>query len=99
QGPLPPIISAPSPTCYHPNFSGNSSDASRIATVALIPLGSVTHDFNANQRYLNLSFQFSGNALSIQAPANANIAPPGYYMLFIVDTNGVPSVAATLRIQ
>jgi Domain of unknown function (DUF1929) len=99
KGPRPTITSAPSLISYNSNFSVNSSDASRIATVALIALGSVTHDFNANQRYLNLSFQLAGNALSIQAPANANIAPPGYYMLFIVDTNGVPSVAATLRIQ
>jgi len=36
--------------------------------------------------------------LTIQAPANSNLAPPGYYMLFIVDTNGVPSVAAMVRL-
>jgi hypothetical protein len=31
-------------------------------------------------------------------PANANLAPPGYYMLFIVNGNGVPSTAAMLRL-
>jgi hypothetical protein len=37
--------------------------------------------------------------LNVQAPANANLAPPGYYMLFILDTSGVPSVAATLQLR
>jgi hypothetical protein len=37
--------------------------------------------------------------LTIQAPANANLAPPGYYMLFIVDTNGVPSVATMVKLS
>jgi len=35
----------------------------------------------------------------VQAPANAILAPPGYYMLFILDANGVPSVAATLQLR
>jgi hypothetical protein len=48
---------------------------------------------------VGLSFQANAGGLTVQAPASANFAPPGYYMLFIVDTNGVPSVAAILRIQ
>ena len=46
-----------------------------------------------------LSFTRSAGALSVQAPANANLAPPGYYMLFIVNSAGVPSVAKFVRIQ
>ena len=65
----------------------------------MIPLGSVTHHFNANQRYLSLPFQVVGNELNVQTPANANLAQPGYYMLFVVDTNGVPSVGSILRLQ
>jgi hypothetical protein len=34
----------------------------------------------------------NGN-LSVQAPANGNLAPPGYYMLFILNGRGVPSIA------
>jgi hypothetical protein len=37
--------------------------------------------------------------LDIQAPSNSNLASPGHYMLFIVDGNGVPSVAAIVRLQ
>ena len=45
------------------------------------------------QRYVPLSFTAGTGGLTATAPANANIAPPGVYMLFIIDANGVPSVA------
>jgi len=99
RGVRPVITTAPNLVSYNSSFSIATPDSTRIATVSLLPLGSVTHHFNANQRYLSLSFQPNGNGLNIQSPNNANIAPPGYYMLFIVDANGVPSIAATLRIQ
>ena len=38
-------------------------------------------------------------AVSITAPANANLAPPGYYMLFVVNDSGVPSEAAMIKMQ
>jgi hypothetical protein len=37
--------------------------------------------------------------LTTQAPTNGNLAPPGYYMLFMVDTNGIPSVAAMVNLN
>jgi hypothetical protein len=52
-----------------------------------------------DQRYLSLSFQVTGSSVDVQAPANANLAPPGDYVVFIVDTNGVPSVAAIVKVQ
>ena len=99
KGSRPAITSAPNLVTYNSAFSVSTPDSARIASVSLLPLGSVTHHFNANQRYLSLPFQTIAGGLSIQAPANANIAPPGYYMLFLVDTNGVPSVAAILKAQ
>jgi hypothetical protein len=74
-------------------------DVSRIASVSLLKLASVTHAFNADQRFLQLSFASAGGSLSVQMPSSANVAPPGYYMLFIVDTSGVPSAAAFLKLQ
>ena len=59
----------------------------------------MTHAFDQNQRFLQLPFTTVSGALNVQAPANANLAPPGYYMLFILDTQGVPSVAAILKLQ
>jgi Fe2+ transport system protein FeoA len=84
---------------YGGTITVGTPDAARIASVSFIRLGSVTHAINMDQRLLSLGFTAGSGSLSVQAPANANLAPPGYYMLFIVDTNGVPSVAATMKIQ
>ncbi len=69
-----------------------------IESVSLIRLGAVTHGFDSSQLYVNLSFLQAGGGLDIQAPANGNLAPPGDYMLFIVNTNGVPSVASFVNV-
>jgi hypothetical protein len=99
KGPQPVISSAPSTATYGGNIPVQTPDAANIASVSLIKLGSVTHAFNTDQRFLTLPFATAGGTLNVQAPANANLAPPGYYMLFILNTNGVPSVAAILQIQ
>lgn len=74
-------------------------DASKIAAVTLVRPGAVTHAYNQDQRFLNLSFTRVGSTLTVTAPANANLAPPGYYMLFVINTSGVPSVASFVRLQ
>jgi len=99
KGARPTITSAPATAAYGGNIAVQTPDAARIASVSLVKLGSVTHSINQDQRFLQLSFAAVGGTLNVQAPANANLAPPGYYMLFILDTNGVPSVAAILQIQ
>jgi hypothetical protein len=98
KGARPVISSAPATTTYGATMAVHTAQAASIASVALVKPGSVTHSFNADQRYVPLSFAVSGGTLQVHAPANANLAPPGYYMLFIVDTKGVPSVARFVRI-
>jgi len=98
NGPRPTITSAPTTTPYGGTITVQTPDAARIAAVTFIRLGSVTHAFNMDQRLIPLAFTGGSGSLSIQAPANGNLAPPGYYMLFLLDTNGVPSVAAIMRI-
>ena len=66
--------------------------------VALVRLGAVTHSNNMEQRYVPLQFTAGTGTLTATAPANVNIAPPGYYMLFIVNSAGVPSVAPILNV-
>ena len=70
-----------------------------VSKVALVRLGAVTHSDNMEQRYIPLSFTAGATSLTATAPSNANIAPPGPYMLFILDTNGVPSIAHMLSLQ
>jgi hypothetical protein len=98
KGARPTITSAPSTLAYGSNFFVGTPDGASIASVALIRNGSVTHSFNMDQTYVPLTFTQTSGGLTVQAPANANLAPPGYYMLFIVNSNGVPSVAPFVRL-
>ena len=69
-----------------------------IRKVALVRLGAVTHSVNMEQRYVPLTYTAGSGSLTATAPANANIAPPGVYMLFLVDANGLPSVAKMVTV-
>jgi hypothetical protein len=99
KGPRPTITLAPPTIAYGSTFSVATPDAAHIAAVSLVRLGTVTHAFNSNQRFLSLAFQPVSGGLSVTAPLNGNLAPPGYYMLFILDTNGVPSIAPFVQLQ
>lgn len=99
KGPRPTIGSAPSTVSYATNFSVMTPDAGRISSIALIRLGAVTHAFDQNQRYVPLTFQQATGGLTVQSPSSSNLAPPGYYMLFIISSDGVPSVASMVKIQ
>jgi len=93
KGPRPVIASAPSTLSYGQNFTVQTPDAARIAKVVLIRFGTDTHDINMSQRFLPLSFVPGDGSLSVTAPVDGNLAPPANYMLFLVDTLGVPSLA------
>jgi hypothetical protein len=98
KGPQPTITSAPGTLQYGQPFTVQTPDAARIGAVSLLRYGAATHSVNMGQRYLPLSFTVAdAGSITVSAPANANLAPPGNYMLFILDTNGVPSVAATVH--
>jgi hypothetical protein len=94
----PAITSAPETVGYGAAFQVTSPDAASISKVALVRLGAVTHSNNMDQRYVPLSFTAGAGSLTATAPANANIAPPGVYMLFVVNSAGVPSVAAMVGV-
>ena len=95
----PAIDSIPDSTRYNQSFDVTSTQAASITKVSLVRLSSVTHSVNLEQRYLPLSFSQSGSTLSVNAPVNPNLAPPGYYMLFLIDANGVPSIAKFIRLE
>jgi YVTN family beta-propeller protein len=69
-----------------------------ISKVILIGTSAVTHSFNSSQRRQELVFLQGGNRLAIGMPASANEAPPGYYLLFAIDSNGVPSRSVILAV-
>ncbi|HEX5474931.1 MAG TPA: LamG-like jellyroll fold domain-containing protein [Vicinamibacterales bacterium] len=97
KGPRPTITSAPDVLQYGAPFTVQTPDAASIESIALMRPGAVTHAFDEDQRYVELSFTAGAGSLTVQAPANANLAPPGYYMLFLVSDTGVPSVASWMH--
>ncbi len=98
KGPRPVIDAAPGLIPYASTFLVGTPDAGRIAKISLIRLSSVTHAFNEDQRFLELSYLPAAGGFNVQAPANARLAPPGYYLLFIIDTSGVPSIGVMVRL-
>ena len=96
--PRPQITSVPDQVRYDAQFGISTPDAATIRKVALVRLGSVTHSVNMEQRYVPLSFTPGSGAINATAPASANVAPPGVYMLFLIDANGVPSMARMVRV-
>ena len=99
RGPQPVISQAPPDFGYNESFSISTPDAPDIARVALIKLGAATHAGNFDQRYVDLAFQIQSGALQATSPGDSNQAPPGWYMLFIVTGDGVPSVASMVLLS
>ena len=62
-----------------------------VSKVVLIGASSVTHSFNSSQRRQELEFLQQDERLAIGIPASPNEAPPGYYLLSVLDPDGVPS--------
>ncbi len=100
KGTRPAITAAPASVAFGAGFSiGFTTDGSSVDSVALVRPSAVTHAFDHNQRYVPLSFSVNGGTITATAPANGNVAPPGYYMLIVKDSKGVPSVAAWVRVD
>lgn len=99
QSPRPTIACAPKALAYGMPFLVRSPAARRIAKAVLIRLPSVTHAFDQNQRLSTLSASSVDGAVQVMAPGSPNDAPPGHYMLFIVDETGVPSPGEIVRLS
>jgi hypothetical protein len=99
RAPRPQITSAPNGALYESAFHVGVTNASPADTHAvLIPPGAVTHATNPNPRIVPLRSVASGDGLDLVAPANADVAPRGWYMLFVVNSQGVPSVATWIHV-
>ena len=98
-GTRPKLTSAPPIVAYQEPFEVATPNAADIARVTLVRLSSVTHSFNMNQRFLELPFVAAGaTILTVTAPANA-ICPPGQYLLFVLDGQGIPSVGRVITVD
>ncbi len=94
----PEITSAPDTVLPGDRFAVGYAGAGGISRVSFVKTGSTTHSFNMDQRYLQLPFTTNGALLEVQLPSRAGDVPPGYYMLFVLNAQGVPSVARMMRV-
>ena len=96
-----PAITSVSTTqlTYGASFQIQSTQSTNINEVVLVKPMAITHHTDASQTLVQLQFNHTGTgALDASVPNNANLLPPGYYMLFVVDNCGVPSVAKFVHI-
>jgi hypothetical protein len=89
----------PGAFAYGESFQVLTPDAADIASVVLVRPGAPTHAFDMDQRLVGLSYSIGGGVLNVTAPPNGNIAPPGYYMLFILNAHGTPSIASFVQLS
>ncbi|HEX9707206.1 MAG TPA: PA14 domain-containing protein [Steroidobacteraceae bacterium] len=94
----PVIESAPTTIDIGETFGVGMGGTSGISRVALIKTASVSHSWNTEQRFIELTFQQNGDQLVVQAPTRAADAPPGFYLLFALNAAGTPSVAKIAKI-
>jgi hypothetical protein len=103
RGPRPEITSAPDFVSHGRNFTIQTPDSFQISKVILVRPMAVTHQTDSEQRVISLEFTVTGkNTIKARAPGGMppnSIAPPGYYMLFILNDDGVPAVAEWIRLQ
>jgi hypothetical protein len=99
QGARPTVSSVPANISYGQPFVVQTPDAAAITAVTLVRLSSVTHAFNMNQRFVRLAFSPGTNQLTVTPPSAGETAPPGHYMLFLLNAAGVPSIASIVRLS
>ena len=99
KGARPTISGNPTVGGYGGTITIPTSNGSSITAVSLVRLMNTTHHYDANQRLVWLQITSRGSSsVAVSAPINANIAPPGHYMIHILNGSGVPSVARIIRI-
>ena len=95
-----PTISSLSATAfaYGATFQVQTPEAANITSVVLVRPGAQTHSLDMDQRLVGLSYTTDAGVLNVTVPPNGNIAPPGYYMLFLLNSAGVPSLARFVQL-
>lgn len=98
--PRPAIAAAPATVAYGATFAVDTPQAASIAEAVLLKPGSVTHGFNMGQRFVGCAIVGSGaSSVQVEAPPDGTVAPPGWYLLFLVDASRVPSVGRWVRVR
>jgi hypothetical protein len=84
---------------YGAAFQIQTPNAANISSVVFMRPGAPTHSFDMEQRLVGATFAAGSGVLNVTAPPNSKIAPPGYYMVFLLNAAGVPSVAQFVQLS
>jgi hypothetical protein len=95
RGPRPVITAAPASAAVTKSFTAQVNGP--VQRAVLIAPGSTTHSFDTNQRHIELAFTPVAGGIKAKLPGK-NVAVPGFYMLFVLSPDGVPSVARWIRV-
>jgi hypothetical protein len=95
----PQIVSAPGALSYGHAFSVTTAGPKPGSAVLVAP-SAVTHGADMHQRLVRLDTTSTGaTSIGLKAPPSGKVAPPGYYMLFVLDARGTPSVAHWVQVR
>ncbi|KAI8948912.1 hypothetical protein F4801DRAFT_580950 [Xylaria longipes] len=94
-----PVIDSVSSTEVSPGASLTITTQQSVASFSLVRYGSATHTINTDQRRVPLSVDsVAGLAYNVTLPTDSGVLVPGYWMVFAIDSAGVPSIATTIKI-
>jgi hypothetical protein len=97
--PHPTIKNVKPQVSYGKDIVIESDQAEEITLVTIIKPSSVTHSLNTDQRCIELEItDTKKNEITVKVQNNSNIAPPGYYMLFILNKKETPSKAKFIQL-
>ncbi|HJV89769.1 MAG TPA: galactose oxidase-like domain-containing protein [Holophagaceae bacterium] len=98
KGPRPCLERVPEVVALGSTFAVHTPDASKIKWISLVKPMATTHSYDSEQRLIDLPFRRHACHLHTAMPENPNLVPPGYYMLFVVSDQGVPSIAKWVKV-
>ncbi len=94
----PLVTGAPQVVDPRSTFTLTSPDAAAITRVTLVKTGAVTHSLDMEQRFSEPAFSTSGSTISVQMPQASASTPPGFYLVFVLNGAGTPSVGRIVRV-
>jgi hypothetical protein len=98
RGPRPELLNAPEGVGYGQELMLSTEDAPSVVRATLVRLASVTHAFDQSQRFIELDLRRVAGGLMVKGPSSGAVAPPGPYLLFILNGRGVPSEGRVVRV-
>jgi hypothetical protein len=99
RGPRPRLTSGPARLALGETGVFSTPDAAQIVAARLMRPSAVTHVTDLEQRSIALDVRRKASAVSLRVPSSAGLVPPGWYMLFVTNRKGTPSVSRWVHIE